>query len=111
MVEFYPQALPVYLKRGIALELLSPDLLKYDLAKIADAIEPVRDLQFTYLGLQTLYDRYFLHSNDVRFELPQLFFMRVAMGLAINEEALIIWPQRQPCLMPAHYVHNYLAVT
>ena len=86
MVEFYPQALPVYLKRGIALELLSPDLLKYDLAKIADAIEPVRDLQFTYLGLQTLYDRYFLHSNDVRFELPQLFFMRVAMGLAINEE-------------------------
>ncbi|MBH1971611.1 ribonucleoside-diphosphate reductase subunit alpha [Moraxellaceae bacterium AER2_44_116] len=86
MVEFYPQALPVYLKRGIALELLSPDLLKYDLAKIADAIKPVRDLQFTYLGLQTLYDRYFLHSNDVRFELPQLFFMRVAMGLAINEE-------------------------
>ena len=85
MVEFYPQALPVYLKRGVELELLSPDLLKYDLAKIADAIEPVRDLQFTYLGLQTLYDRYFLHSNDVRFELPQLFFMRVAMGLAMNE--------------------------
>ena len=85
MVEFYPQALPIYLKRGVELELLSPDLLKYDLAKIADAIEPVRDLQFTYLGLQTLYDRYFLHSNDVRFELPQLFFMRVAMGLAINE--------------------------
>ncbi len=85
MVEFYPQALPIYLKRGVELELLSPDLLKYDLAKIADAIEPVRDLQFTYLGLQTLYDRYFLHSNDVRFELPQLFFMRVAMGLAMNE--------------------------
>ncbi|MDO9178014.1 MAG: ribonucleoside-diphosphate reductase subunit alpha [Agitococcus sp.] len=85
MVEFYPQALPIYLKRGIELELLSPDLLKYDLAKIADAIEPIRDLQFTYLGLQTLYDRYFLHSNDVRFELPQLFFMRVAMGLAMNE--------------------------
>ena len=77
--------MPIYLKRGVELELLSPDLLKYDLAKIADAIEPVRDLQFTYLGLQTLYDRYFLHSNDVRFELPQLFFMRVAMGLAINE--------------------------
>jgi len=85
MAEFYPQALPAYLKRGVELELLHPDLLKYDLARIADAIEPMRDFQFTYLGLQTLYDRYFIHSQEVRFELPQLFFMRVAMGLAMNE--------------------------
>lgn len=85
MAEFYPQALPVFLKRGVELELLSPELLKYDLAKLADAIEPERDFQFTYLGLQTLYDRYFLHSQEIRFELPQLFFMRVAMGLAVNE--------------------------
>ncbi|HNA22725.1 MAG TPA: ribonucleoside-diphosphate reductase subunit alpha, partial [Agitococcus sp.] len=83
--DFYPQALPVFLKRGVELELLHPDLLKFDLAKLADAIEPERDFQFTYLGLQTLYDRYFIHSNEVRFELPQLFFMRVAMGLAMNE--------------------------
>ncbi|MBL0230773.1 MAG: ribonucleoside-diphosphate reductase subunit alpha [Moraxellaceae bacterium] len=85
MAEFYPQALVAYLKRGIELELLHPDLLSYDLARIADAIEPMRDFQFTYLGLQTLYDRYFIHSQEVRFELPQLFFMRVAMGLAMNE--------------------------
>ena len=85
MAEFYPQALVAYLKRGVELELLHPDLLKYDLARIADAIEPMRDFQFTYLGLQTLYDRYFIHSQEVRFELPQLFFMRVAMGLAMNE--------------------------
>jgi len=85
MSDFYPQALPIFLKRGVELELLSPDLLKFDLAKLADAIEPERDFQFTYLGLQTLYDRYFIHSNEVRFELPQLFFMRVAMGLAMNE--------------------------
>lgn len=85
MAEFYPQALPAYLKRGVELELLHPDLLNYDLARIADAIEPMRDFQFTYLGLQTLYDRYFIHSQEVRFELPQLFFMRVAMGLAMNE--------------------------
>ncbi len=85
MAEFYPQALAVFLKRGVELELLSPELLKFDLAKLADAIEPERDFQFTYLGLQTLYDRYFIHSQEVRFELPQLFFMRVAMGLAINE--------------------------
>ena len=85
MAEFYPQALVAYLKRGVELELLHPDLLQYDLVRIADAIEPMRDFQFTYLGLQTLYDRYFIHSQEVRFELPQLFFMRVAMGLAMNE--------------------------
>ncbi|MDO8331488.1 MAG: ribonucleoside-diphosphate reductase subunit alpha [Fluviicoccus sp.] len=87
MSELYPQALPAYLKKGVELELLDPALLTaFDLAKIADALKPSGDQQFTYLGLQTLYDRYFLHHRDVRFELPQLFFMRVAMGLAMNEK-------------------------
>ncbi len=79
-------ALPVYLQRGVELELLNPELLSFDVARLQAAIQPERSAQFTYLGLQTLYDRYFLHSNDVRFELPQLFFMRVAMGLAIQED-------------------------
>ncbi len=79
-------ALPVYLQRGVALELLDPQLLTFDLPRLQAAIDPSRSNQFTYLGLQTLYDRYFLHSNDVRFELPQLFFMRVAMGLAMRED-------------------------
>lgn len=81
----YPQALPVYIQKGIELELLSPALADFDLQKLGDAILPERDQQFTYLGLQTLYDRYFIHSNGIRFELPQIFFMRVAMGLAVNE--------------------------
>jgi len=79
-------ALPVYLQRGVELELLDPALLTYDVATLAKAIDSNQSNQFTYLGLQTLYDRYFLHSNDVRFELPQLFFMRVAMGLASQED-------------------------
>ncbi|MFV5368706.1 ribonucleoside-diphosphate reductase subunit alpha [Acinetobacter junii] len=79
-------ALEPFLKKGIELDLLSPDLLNFDLAKLSAAIQPERSNQFTYLGLQTLFDRYFIHSNGVRFELPQLFFMRVSMGLALNEE-------------------------
>lgn len=79
-------ALEAYLKKGVELDLLSPDLLKFDLEKLAAAIQPERSNQFTYLGLQTLFDRYFIHSNGVRFELPQLFFMRVSMGLALNEQ-------------------------
>ncbi|ESK56234.1 ribonucleoside-diphosphate reductase subunit alpha [Acinetobacter tjernbergiae] len=79
-------ALETFLKKGIELDLLSADLLNFDLAKLAVAIQPERSNQFTYLGLQTLFDRYFIHSNGVRFELPQLFFMRVSMGLALNEE-------------------------
>ncbi|MEO3339054.1 ribonucleoside-diphosphate reductase subunit alpha [Acinetobacter baumannii] len=78
-------ALEAFLKKGVELDLLSPDLLKFDLEKLAAAIQPERSNQFTYLGLQTLFDRYFIHSNGVRFELPQLFFMRVSMGLALNE--------------------------
>ncbi|WP_256415476.1 ribonucleoside-diphosphate reductase subunit alpha [Acinetobacter sp. 5862] len=79
-------ALEPFLKKGIELDLLSADLLNFDLAKLSAAIQPERSNQFTYLGLQTLFDRYFIHSNGVRFELPQLFFMRVSMGLALNEE-------------------------
>jgi ribonucleoside-diphosphate reductase alpha chain len=74
-----------YIKRGVALELLDPQLRSFDLEKLGKALLPERDQQFTYLSLQTLYDRYFLHANDVRFELPQAFFMRIAMGLAQQE--------------------------
>lgn len=80
------EALEAFLKKGVELDLISPDLLNFDLEKLAAAIQPERSNQFTYLGLQTLFDRYFIHSNGVRFELPQLFFMRVSMGLALNEQ-------------------------
>lgn len=74
-----------YIRKAVDLELLDEELTRFDLDKLANAIEPTRDLSFNYLGLQTLYDRYFIHSEEIRFELPQAFFMRVAMGLAINE--------------------------
>ncbi|HHJ36019.1 MAG TPA: ribonucleoside-diphosphate reductase subunit alpha [Gammaproteobacteria bacterium] len=74
-----------YIRRAIDIELLDPRLAEYDLDFLGRQLDASRDLQFTYLGLQTLYDRYFIHHEDVRFELPQAFFMRVAMGLAINE--------------------------
>ncbi len=86
MVDLYPTALAAFIDRGIELELLSPDLAGFDLLALGNALKPERDLQFTYLGLQTLYDRYFIHSGDTRFELPQVFFMRVAMGLAARED-------------------------
>jgi len=86
MGALYAEALSAYIKKGITLELLAPNLQGYDLARLGQALLPERDLQFTYLGLQTLYDRYFIHSDDVRIELPQVFFMRVAMGLAIEED-------------------------
>ena len=86
METYYAQALPAYIQKGVELELLAPELLSFDLEKLGKAIIAERDLQFTYLGLQTLYDRYFIHSNDVRIELPQVFFMRVAMGLAVEED-------------------------
>ncbi len=85
MTEEYPHYLKEYVSRGIDLELLDPRLAEFDLEKLGKAIRPERDLQFTYLGLQTLYDRYFLHWHGTRFELPQAFFMRVAMGLALGE--------------------------
>ncbi|MYM64997.1 ribonucleoside-diphosphate reductase subunit alpha [Pseudomaricurvus sp. HS19] len=87
MHNLYAQALPAYIHKGVELQLLAPNLLDYDLEKLGAALDAERDLKFTYLGLQTLYDRYFIHSEEgVRFELPQVFFMRVAMGLA-HEEA------------------------
>jgi ribonucleoside-diphosphate reductase alpha chain len=86
MDALYGEALSAYIHKGIELELLDPELGRYDLAQLGAALNGQRDMQFTYLGLQTLYDRYFIHSNDVRIELPQCFFMRVAMGLAIREE-------------------------
>ncbi len=85
MGERYGEYFIDYLKRGVELELLDETLLQFDVPKLAEALLPERDLQFNYLGLQTLYDRYFIHHGGVRFELPQAFFMRVAMGLAINE--------------------------
>ncbi|MDD5391394.1 MAG: ribonucleoside-diphosphate reductase subunit alpha [Thiothrix sp.] len=85
MIELYPEVLKKTIQTGVRVERLADDLGRYDLVKLGAAIRPERDLQFTYLGLQTLYDRYFLHHDGVRFELPQVFFMRVAMGLAINE--------------------------
>lgn len=85
MTRYYAEALEAFIGRGIELELLTPELQTFDLERLGRALLPERDLQFTYLGLQTLYDRYFIHSNDVRIELPQVFFMRVAMGLALRE--------------------------
>ncbi|MEM7541331.1 MAG: ribonucleoside-diphosphate reductase subunit alpha [Pseudomonadota bacterium] len=85
MTEHYPRYFQAYVKRAIELELMDSRLGNFDLEKLGAALKPERDFQFTYLGLQTLYDRYFLQSDGVRFELPQVFFMRVAMGLAINE--------------------------
>jgi len=86
MKALYADALKKYLQVGIDSELLSPDLASFDLERLGNALDADRDLQFGYLGLQTLYDRYFIHKNDVRIELPQVFFMRVAMGLAVRED-------------------------
>ena len=82
MKENYPKAFKAYIDKGIELEMLDPNLKTFDLDKLGAAIDHDRDYQFTYLGLQTLYDRYFIHYQDTRFELPQIFFMRVAMGLS-----------------------------
>ena len=86
MTECYPLALKSFVQKGIELELLDPQLNEYDLDQLGAALLPERDHLFTYLGLQTLYDRYFIHWDDVRIELPQVFFMRVAMGLAAQED-------------------------
>jgi ribonucleoside-diphosphate reductase alpha chain len=81
----YADYFPKFIRYGIEAELLDDKLALFDQKKLAQALKPERDLQFNYLGLQTLYDRYFLHHDGRRFELPQAFFMRVAMGLALNE--------------------------
>ncbi len=85
MATRYAEYFPAYIKTGIKAELLDPDLARYDIKRLAAALKPERDLAFQFLGLQTLYDRYFLHADGNRIELPQAFFMRVAMGLASRE--------------------------
>lgn len=83
---YYQHAFEKMLEQGIEHELLNPALADFDLKRLGQALKPERDFQFQYLGLQTLYDRYFLHWQKQRLELPQTFFMRVAMGLALNED-------------------------
>ncbi|WOP16207.1 ribonucleoside-diphosphate reductase subunit alpha [Ottowia sp. SB7-C50] len=85
LADRYADYFPQFIKKGVDNELLDERLLQFDLARLGAALKPERDLQFDYLGLQTLYDRYFLHVRKTRIELPQVFFMRVAMGLALNE--------------------------
>lgn len=83
--QHYPAAFKQFMQKGIELELLDQELAQFDWDQLANALLPERDHQFTYLSLQTLYDRYFIHHRGVRLELPQVFFMRVAMGLARAE--------------------------
>ena len=85
MATRYAEYFPEFIRVGVKHELLDPRLAQFDLAQLGAALDASRDMQFGYLGLQTLYDRYFLHVDEHRIELPQVFFMRVAMGLAINE--------------------------
>lgn len=86
MAVLYPPYFKAYIAQGIAQGILDVKLAEFDLEKLAKALLPQRDMQFTYLSLQTLYDRYFIHEKGIRYELPQAFFMRVAMGLAIREK-------------------------
>jgi ribonucleoside-diphosphate reductase alpha chain len=81
----YAEYFPGYVKKGVEAELLDEKMMQFDLVRLGAALKADRDLQFDYLGLQTLFDRYFLHIDEVRIELPQAFFMRVAMGLALGE--------------------------
>ena len=86
MTHIYPVYFKKYIAHGIQHGMLDNKLADFDLEKLGHALQPERDMQFTYLSLQTLYDRYFIHDKGVRYELPQAFFMRVAMGLAIREK-------------------------
>ncbi len=81
----YAEYFPQFIQKGVDNELLDEKLLDFDLARLGAALKPERDMQFDYLGLQTLFDRYFLHVRKQRIELPQAFFMRVAMGLSLDE--------------------------
>ena len=85
MQQAYEDYFPDFIKKGVHFELLDEKLLHFDLKRLGAALKAERDLKFDYLGLQTLYDRYFLHESKTRIELPQAFFMRVAMGLSLNE--------------------------
>ncbi len=86
MESLYPEALRRFIAKGIENDILNKELLEMDIEKLGNAIKSEKDGNFTYLGLQTLYDRYFIHDDELRYELPQVFFMRVAMGLALREE-------------------------
>lgn len=124
MTTRYADYFPNFVKHGISAELLDERLAQFDLPVLAKALDASRDSKFGYIGLQTLYDRYFLHVRDRRIELPQAFFMRVAMGLALNEvdrEARAIefynilsnfdfMSSTQLYLIPAPVDHNCLLV-
>lgn len=84
--EFYADTFIRNIPFGIDQELYSPELAEFDLPRLAAALKPERDLEFRYLGLQTLYDRYLIHHKQQRIELPQAFWMRVSMGLALAEK-------------------------
>ena len=86
LAEIYPQALSTFIEQGIHYELLDDAMAAFDLERLGAALKPERDHQFGFLGLQTLYDRYFLNWKGDRLELPQVFFMRVSMGLALQED-------------------------
>jgi ribonucleoside-diphosphate reductase alpha chain len=79
--EYFPR----YIELGIQYDRLDPALRGFDLDRLSKSLDLSRDLQFDYLGLQTLYDRYLIHEREVRLETPQIFWMRVAMGLALRE--------------------------
>ena len=85
MQQRYADYFPGFIKKGVQAERLDEKLMQFDLPRLGAALKAERDLQFDYLGLQTLYDRYFLHIDEQRIELPQAFYMRVAMGLALGE--------------------------
>ena len=86
MAKIYPAYFEAYIQKGVELGQLEPRLLEYDLKALGQALIPESDMSYTYLAMQTLFDRYFIHNNDVRYEMPQAHLMRVAMGLAINED-------------------------
>src|SRR5262249_16707668 len=88
----HPRAFFNFIPLGIKARRLDPRLAEFNLPLLADALDPFADLQFDFLGLQTLYDRYLIHIKDQartggrrRLESPQMFWMRVAMGLALLE--------------------------
>ena len=112
-----------YIHRAVELDLLSPNLLQFDLKLLGHYLKPKRDLLLHYMGLQTLYDRYFIHWEKRRLELPQIFWMRVAMGLAKKKapkrtkrrwsfmtsfRRFALLPQRRRCLIPAPGIPSFL---
>jgi Ribonucleotide reductase, alpha subunit len=124
MSQRYPQLLKDYIQTGIDAGLLDPKLSQFDLDKIGAAIDADRDLKFQYLGLRTLADRYLIHVQGKRIELPQTFWMRVAMGLSLEEKIKktkqsssttfsllsILFLQHRLCLIQVRIVRNYLLV-